>query len=111
MKRDCWDKPWNPSFLNPPSPSGGGNDDDDYVNAAFLGGGEHGDGNFVVPDDFDVFEVVPGEVCPATALFDADTQGSRLVFRTKRPVLTQSECAAVLREVQRFDPDLCMRST
>jgi len=75
--------------------------DDEPLCPGLVGDGAYGDGCIDVEKDLDAFEVAEGLECPALALFDQDTQGRRLVFRTKQPVLTAQECAAVLGEVHR----------
>jgi hypothetical protein len=54
--------------------------------------------------NLDAFSVPPSlrTKCPALALFDADTQQHRLVFRTKEPILSPQECAQVLDHVELF---------
>jgi hypothetical protein len=54
--------------------------------------------------DFDAFSVPPSlrTQCPALALFDPATQQHRLVFRTKRPILSSSECTRVIKEVNLY---------
>lgn len=57
--------------------------------------------SFDATADFDAFSVPPSlrTKCPALALFDPATQQHRLVFRTKRPILSANECARVIQQV------------
>ena len=57
--------------------------------------------SFDATTDFDAFSVPPSlrTKCPALALFDPATQQHRLVFRTKRPILSAGECARVIQQV------------
>jgi hypothetical protein len=52
--------------------------------------------------DFDGISVSPNRHCPVVALFDPVTQQNQLVFVTKRPLLSATECARVLQHVQEF---------
>ena len=67
-------------------------------------GGESGNSTWDRGKDLEAF-AVPASQCAATtalALFDRNTQNDELVFRSRKPVLTSSECAAVVKEAQRF---------
>ena len=100
QKRKCWDAAMA---------------EETCLNQDFVGNGAYEDGVIDVLRDLDAFEVVPtspkvsteGEgherryACPALALFDGQHQGRRLVFRTRKPVLTRKECKAILDEVDR----------
>ena len=95
-KRHCWDQ-WDDA--------GGGEGAAECTDDAtpLLGGGAHGDGVFH-EGDLESFAVAPcrAERTPALALFDPATQRRRLVWRTKRALLTAPECAAVLAHVEAF---------
>jgi hypothetical protein len=52
--------------------------------------------------DFDGISISPNRHCPVLALFDPVTQQNQLVFVTKRPLLSPTECARVLQHVQEF---------
>ena len=87
-KRECWDMDFSPRDSN--------GDTEDLV-----GQGCYGDG-VVVRDDLDSYSVPDGVLEPALALFDPLTQGRYLVFRSKGALLTASECANVVNEVERY---------
>jgi hypothetical protein len=86
-KRECWDSDTNSEVCDP----------------RLLGDGAHGDGVFR-SDDLEAF-VVPeanAKRTPALALFDQTTQRNALVFRSRRPVLTPTECQRVVDCVETF---------
>jgi hypothetical protein len=60
--------------------------------------------SFDATSDFDAFSVPLSlrTQCPALALFDPATQQHRLVFRTKHPILSPSECTRVMKEVDLY---------
>ena len=61
-----------------------------------MGGGAFADGVIDVERDCDAFAVPPSVTEPATLLFDAAQQQRRVVFRTRKPVLTATECSNVV---------------
>ena len=86
-KRACWDDACEEEVTAP----------------GLLGGGAHGDGAFGA-GDLEAFAVPDDNRArtPALALFREGTQRGRLVFRTRRPVLTAAECRRGLGEVDAF---------
>lgn len=62
-----------------------------------LGSGAYGDGRYDADADLDAFTVAPSMLrrTPALALYDETLQRGRVVFRTKRPVLSRDECRRV----------------
>ena len=92
-KRLCWDV----------GHVGCGGDGGDELPAAaceacLLGGGAHADGHFDAAAELESFAVT--RPTHALALFDAASQLGRLVWRSRRPLLTHAECAAVLLRVE-----------
>lgn len=67
-----------------------------------IGDGAHMDGQFSRNTDFDCFEIPEDQAEPALGLFDPTTQQRKLIFRTKRPILTCNECAAVIEVVEEY---------
>jgi hypothetical protein len=61
----------------------------------YIGKGHHVDGKFDIHRDFDAFAISPPTPEPAAGLFHS-SQNTRLIFRTKKPVLTAVECGAVI---------------
>ena len=78
-KRECWDQP-------PPAA-------DAACLVGLVGAGAGG-------GDCEAFAVPEGREEPALRLFDPATQRRRAVFRSRRPVLTADECAAVLQHAE-----------
>ena len=67
-----------------------------------IGRGAHQDGKFNVDSDLDVFRIPKSIDEPALGLFSSEHQDRRLIFRTKHPVLTSDECAAVIGIVDEY---------
>ena len=82
-KRLCWDST-----------------DESGCDDGLLGGGAHVDGAFVAETDLEAFAAV--RPTHALALFERSVQRGRLVFRTRRPLLTPAECDGVLRHVHAY---------
>ena len=68
--------------------------------AEMIGAGAHSDGVWDAERDVDAFAIAPHVDEPALAIYAAATQRRRAVFRTRAPLLTASECAAVVRTVE-----------
>jgi len=85
-KRRCWDSRGADAEGEQTSPPAG-----------TIGSGCHGDGRFDAHADLDSFTVAPSMLrrTPALALYDPETQRGRVVFRTRRALLTREECRRV----------------
>lgn len=87
----CW-LPGNSAMIaadGPPAPE-------------LLGAGAYGDGTFDATTDAVRHCVPEGTHEPALALFDPTSQDRGVVFTSKRPLLTHSECEAVIRAVDSY---------
>lgn len=112
-KRQCWDVACNKTVSGVTGALGEARGSSEMADAAsagecqddvqlssplsnLVGGGAHGDGTFNVATDCDSFAVPQHVNEPAVLLFNAEQQQRRVVFRTKRPLLTPAECANVV---------------
>lgn len=76
--------------------------DNSYQMTKLIGNGAHFNREFSRSRDFDSFEIPCDQEEPALGLFTADKQERKLVFRTKQPILTCDECAAVIEVVEDY---------
>jgi hypothetical protein len=105
-KRSCWDcaDAATNDYSNGSMPL-----DVDPLCQGLLGHGECPSSQLLISDDLDnaradvaAYSVKAGAFEPALSLFDRDAQQRRVVFKTKKRVLTPGECGRVLEHVNSY---------